>query len=102
MYDEYSQYYENCCCSNSWAAEDSSICGCKGKGWWLSELDTWHQCPCHGKDVPHPESYDYEEDLQVEVEAEAKQSGMTLKEYLDSLALTNKTNIIDNDDGIPF
>lgn len=29
------------------------------RGWFLSEVDTWHQCPCPaGRLVPHPESDD--------------------------------------------
>jgi hypothetical protein len=64
MYDMYSQYYQDVCCSHAWVHPDKAECGCRGKGWWLSELDTWHQCPYHGKDVPHPEDeqqYDIED-----------------------------------------
>lgn len=100
MYSEYTQYYHDVACSGSWARENSDTCGCKGKGWWLSELDTWHQCPYHGKDVPHPEEYDYEQELKLEVESHAKEQGMTIEEYLNSLApIVIET---DNDDDIPF
>jgi hypothetical protein len=58
---EYQQYYQSMCTSY-WAHENPSTCGCGGKGWKLSEVDTWHQCPYHGKDIPHPE--DYEDELQ--------------------------------------
>lgn len=26
---------------------DESYCGCRGGGWFLSDLDTWHECPEH-------------------------------------------------------
>jgi hypothetical protein len=41
-------YYENFATQPSrWAAPDHEVCGCRGRGWWNSELDTWHECPFH-------------------------------------------------------
>lgn len=49
-------YYTEVCQSGSWQREDAERCGCKGSGWWLSELDTWHKCSVHGKaNDRHPE-----------------------------------------------
>ena len=39
----------------SWAVHNPSKCPCRGQGWFLSDWDTWHACPLHGKGVPHPE-----------------------------------------------
>lgn len=41
--------------SGLWAHINPDACPCKGHGWLLSALDTWHQCPLHGHNVPHPE-----------------------------------------------
>jgi hypothetical protein len=30
-------------------------CGCRGTGYWLTQLDVWHCCGIHGKGAPHPE-----------------------------------------------
>lgn len=60
MYSEYSAYYE-ACRTGWWACEDET-CPCGGRGWWLSQLDTWHRCPVHGGSGPHPESLDDEFD----------------------------------------
>ena len=38
-----------------WENEDETVCGCNGKGWFLSDVDTWHKCPYHRPDAPHPE-----------------------------------------------
>ena len=40
--------------SGRWANPNPSQCPCRG-GWLLSNWDTWHQCPLHGKGVPDPE-----------------------------------------------
>jgi hypothetical protein len=58
MYDEYSHYYQEVACNSAvWARKDAARCGCRGRGWWASEVDTWHCCPFHGEGVPHPEDY---------------------------------------------
>jgi hypothetical protein len=73
MYDNiYTHYYyEVACNSRTWADEDPARCGCRGRGWWSSEVDTWHQCPYHGQGVPHPEAEDefYTESEEVEMAA---------------------------------
>jgi hypothetical protein len=73
---EYTQYYHEVACGNSWARENSQDCGCGGRGWWLSQVDTWHQCPYHGKDVPHPMEEDYYNDIKdlQEVEESPKET----------------------------
>jgi hypothetical protein len=49
LQDEYNEF-----CRGYWADPDPKHCGCRGCGWALSDLDTWHQCPYHKG--PHPES----------------------------------------------
>lgn len=44
-----------------WADPDAAKCPCHGHGWALSDVDTWHECPCHYNGQPHPEDWDYEE-----------------------------------------
>jgi len=44
---EQSNYYENYCRAGAFASEDADECGCRGSGWFLSEVDTWHECPVH-------------------------------------------------------
>lgn len=46
--------------TGAWSHPNPKKCGCRGSGWWLSELDSWHLCRFHGKDVngkqiPHPD-----------------------------------------------
>jgi hypothetical protein len=41
--------------SGKWAEVNPDRCPCRGGGWLCSDLDTWHKCPIHGADVPHPE-----------------------------------------------
>ena len=48
--DEYVNRY-------AWADESIFKCGCRGSGWWLSELDTRHECPWH-PGHPHPDEYE--------------------------------------------
>lgn len=45
-------------------------CGCRG-GWFLSDVDTWHQCPLHGHGVPHPDEYDCPEEFQPDFDFKA-------------------------------
>lgn len=54
---EYEIYYSEFVQPKVWAHPDPDLCGCRGSGWWLSEVDTWEHCPHHGKGVPHPEEY---------------------------------------------
>lgn len=37
------------------ADADPARCGCRGHGWYLSEVDTFHKCPAHYAGQPHPE-----------------------------------------------
>jgi len=40
----------------NFADPDEKVCACRGSGWALSDLDTWHKCPYHCKaNTPHPE-----------------------------------------------
>lgn len=39
----------------NWAEINPSRCPCNGRGWLLSDFDTFHRCPIHGNGVPHPE-----------------------------------------------
>lgn len=52
---EYEQYMR-AVKSGYWQNPNPAQCGCSGKGWFLSEVDTWHKCPLHKPDAPHPES----------------------------------------------
>lgn len=53
---ELQSYYENFR-TGYWANPNASRCPCHGGGWALSEVDTWHQCPCHYRGQPHPEDF---------------------------------------------
>ena len=37
--------------SGNWATVNPYTCPCHGRGWMLSDFDTWHRCPIHGKDT---------------------------------------------------
>jgi hypothetical protein len=39
-------YYDNCR-AGQWKAKDADQCGCRGSGWFLSEVDTFHRCNFH-------------------------------------------------------
>jgi len=43
-----------------WADEDAAVCRCKGSGWVLSEVDTFHECPVHYDGQPNNESSEEE------------------------------------------
>lgn len=48
-------YYENFR-AGWWANEDPEACACGGRGYALSEVDTWHKCPLHFEPgQAHPE-----------------------------------------------
>lgn len=94
--------YEACCMPSLWADENPNICGCRGRGWMLSDLDTWHHCPIHGKGVPHPLE---EETRWAAEEYEARQQSH------DDVVTGNTVNHIEQpvtiikayeDDDIPF
>jgi len=55
---EFTQYAENCR-AGFFADEDPAHCGCRGSGWFLSQLDAWYECPVHHKKGQrHPEDFD--------------------------------------------
>ena len=57
---ELQSYYDNYARNPSrWSDPDPDKCGCHGRGWFLSEVDTWHRCPEHGNGVLHPDAEDY-------------------------------------------
>ncbi len=45
--------------TGAWALNSPRLCPCRGGGWFLSDLDTYHCCPIHGAGAPNPE-YDGE------------------------------------------
>lgn len=56
---ELQHYYSEYACGNAWADPDIAQCGCGGRGWWSSQVDTWHKCPYHHKvGQRHPEDDD--------------------------------------------
>lgn len=84
---EYQQYFNEYASVNSrWAAPEASECGCHGAGWWLSEVDTWHQCPYHGKDKRHPE----DNSPLVEVTSENKGNSAEIKGEIISYCVHGK------------
>lgn len=41
-------YYTNFASQPSrWSHSDPNLCGCRGGGWFVSDLDTIHACPLH-------------------------------------------------------
>lgn len=44
--NEYQQHYYDFQ-TGYWADKDPNKCRCGGRGWALSEVDTWHKCPYH-------------------------------------------------------
>ncbi len=58
---EYQNYYENFK-TGYWRDEDPEKCRCRGSGWALSDVDTWHACPVHyKKGMRHPEDGRWED-----------------------------------------
>lgn len=49
--------------SGMWAEHNPASCPCHGNGWLHSDWDTLHQCPIHGRGVPHPEDEEREEEF---------------------------------------
>lgn len=61
MFSEQQNYFENFArVSSCWADADASKCGCRGTGWFTSEVDTLHACPMHVG--PHPDADEHEVD----------------------------------------
>lgn len=44
-YDSFSQGH--------WASRNKRKCACRGSGWTLSDVDTWHKCPVHYVEGQH-------------------------------------------------
>lgn len=42
--------------AKGWADPDPEVCLCEGRGWVLSDVDTWHSCPFHSDGKAHPEA----------------------------------------------
>ncbi len=66
-------YYDNVASNPAaWANTDADQCGCGGRGWFLSDLDTWHKCPVHDGLHPYEEEavhYAAEEEARDQAEA---------------------------------
>ena len=62
---ELQHYFSEFCQSGAWVREKASECGCGGHGWFLSEVDTFHQCRVHYTGQPHPEDPELYEDEMV-------------------------------------
>lgn len=53
---ELQAYYDNFASqSQRWADEDPEDCGCRGSGFFCSDVDTIHACPYHGDGARHPD-----------------------------------------------
>jgi len=79
-YDAFRQGY--------WADPDPEACLCRGRGWALSDVDTWHECPIHYKGQLHPDSYDqydtYEEWDRANKAAIARRTGEVQQDLIDA------------------
>ena len=88
------QHYYNNFRAGSFERLDPARCGCRGTGYALSEVDTWHKCPVHyTPGQRHPED-DHDE-------CEAQDTN----EVLDArtiAAMAAVTPAVINDDEIPF
>jgi len=38
-----------------WMGYNPNKCGCRGRGWFLSDVDTFHPCVYHNLGAPNPE-----------------------------------------------
>jgi len=79
MTSEYEIYFNEFCKSGAWFHEDVSECGCKGRGWFLSQLDTWHKCSVHNDGQPDPE-YGTDEEWEAYEAAKARKAYKALGE----------------------
>lgn len=57
MSGELQSYYDSFR-TGYWAEEDETACPCRGNGWALSDVDTWHECPIHFEGQLHPDAYE--------------------------------------------
>lgn len=51
-------YYREYVQSGRWAHPDAETCGCRGSGWWVSEVDTVHPCRFHENRPENHPDYD--------------------------------------------
>ena len=73
---ELQAYYESVCIGY-WAHPKENRCPCKGSGWFVSEVDTFHKCRYHYKGQPNNEDSEEvwnewisaQEKLQAEVDS---------------------------------
>ncbi|HEV8529961.1 MAG TPA: hypothetical protein VGT00_00930 [Methylomirabilota bacterium] len=61
---ELQQYYD-AFRTGYWAVSNAEECPCRGSGWALSEVDTFHKCPIHfdGQRSPEEAEFDDGEDV---------------------------------------
>lgn len=62
--------------SGNWALMSPRLCPCRGGGWFLSDLDTYHRCPIHGLDAQDP---DYDEDGEARAEDDGEPEAWALR-----------------------
>jgi hypothetical protein len=58
------ELYHSNFCAGGWMHRDADKCGCRGTGWALSEVDTFHKCSFH--EGRHPEDCGDEEEASEE------------------------------------
>lgn len=89
------QHYYDMCRQGAFARNDADECGCRGHGWFLSEVDTWHECPVHYAGQRHPEDDRSDEEFAAdEAAAHAAREAEPVPAMLD-------TDCCDDND-IPF
>jgi hypothetical protein len=59
MTSERQIYFTEYANAGAWRRQDPEHCGCRGSGWFLSDLDTWHKCGEHAPDAEHPEAAEF-------------------------------------------
>ncbi len=60
--------------SGIWKDLDQNKCGCRGRGWFLSDVDTWHHCHIHNTGQAHPED-DYDREPYVLTQEDIDHAG---------------------------
>jgi hypothetical protein len=89
-----------------WADENPEKCLCHGKGWALSDVDTWHACPIHyAKGMRHPDDEDGRwEDQQADpLRAVCEDDWVPTNRWCLTTAEFNaKRIVVDETDDIPF
>jgi hypothetical protein len=94
------QAYFNEFSEGHWADPDEKVCGCRGSGYALSDVDTWHKCPYHPA-TRHPED-DYYDDDPV-VNADSDELAITAEDMeAAETRLAVRAPVALTDDDIPF